>query len=227
MRGHILSYITNDYMQHDFMERLPRTNYTSASIDFMRKNGLPDARFVRMGVEGPSSRLRTMISKPISHDDLVKATAWLCSNKKAVKWFLIAGLPTESQADYDELREAVRDVKGYAKDKLNLQLSFTSFMPYPATPLGALKIDDDYFERYMDFARWFFYGGGKGDGMLLYKPSKPDVRLKLTEWALGKFGKDVYDPSISSPNLRVNYPHESARQAAIKRLVDNYGGTAR
>lgn len=52
--------------------------------------------------------------------------------------------------------------------------------------------------------------------MKILKPQMPDARNRKAELSLGCVG-------APSPNLRLIYPYESARQAAIKRLLTNYG----
>ncbi len=83
--NHKVNYLSNDPAQHSFYNRLPPVGHGSYSFRFLKKNGLPPAREIRMGVEGVSERLRAAVGKPIPHDDLVGCTSWLNTNHKGVR----------------------------------------------------------------------------------------------------------------------------------------------
>lgn len=216
--GKKFAYLSNDITQHEFFKKLPNVDSGSCSVRYMKQYGLPPARSVRLGIEGVSERLRKMVAKPISHDDLVKSASWLNANGRGVRWFMIAGLPTETAEDWAELKAAVQDWKRITPKGV-LQISFTAWCPDPATPLSIMRTDNAYWDYFKDFSDWFFSGCGWSSRVKILKPQMPDARNRKAELSLGCVG-------APSPNLRLIYPYESARQAAIKRLLTNYGEAA-
>lgn len=131
---------------------------------------------VRIGVEGVSARLRAAVGKPLDMGDLIRVTFDLLANGVGVRWFFIAGLPGERDADYDELRHAVRELRRLPKGAV--MMNFHAFIPQPATPLGVLPLIDDYWERFDEFRRWFFHGPGFTRRVQIVAPSQYPGRLK-------------------------------------------------
>lgn len=208
--GKAFAYLSNDPNQHTFAHMLPAIAHGSYSFDFIRRNGPPSARQVRLGVEGVSERLRKSIGKPISHDDLVKSAAWLNSLGKSVRWFMIAGLPGETEDDWQEIRRAVMDWKRICSKGV-LALSFTAWQPEPATPLGIAPVTDEYWPRWESFREWFFSGAGWSNRVKLMAPAGPETRM---ESAVARMGLTVDELRIGGkwgPNDRVNYPYKAAR----------------
>lgn len=212
------SYMSNDLMQHSFWKLLPPVEHGSYSLDFIKKNGLPPARQIRLGIEGVSEKLRKFINKPISKDDLVKATAWLNQNGKSVRWFMIAGLPTEKKHDWDELKEAVLMWKKICHKGV-LALSFTAWQPEPATPLGAFPIDDFYWENWKDFKEWFFSGVGWSNRIKLMNPAMPSTRLESAMARMGTSEDILRKGGDWGPNDRVLYPNKNARNKFYDYLI--------
>jgi hypothetical protein len=208
--------MTNDPAQHECATRLPPSAHGSYSIAYMRKRGLPACRQIRIGVEGPSERLRTLVSKPISRPDLLGCTKWLLGNGRSVRWFLIAGLPTETDDDWLELRECVQEVKRDAPKGV-CALSFSAWCPEPATPMGTLPIDDGYWERWKQFREWFFGGKGWSNRIKIMAPANPKTRLRRSIAQMAVTETELRRGGAVSPNQRLSYPHAAARVAADKR----------
>ena len=200
-----IAYLSNDLLQHSFYNRLPSVKMGSYSVDYIKKNGLPPAMAIRIGVEGVSERLRKIIKKPILNDDLVKCSSWLNANKKKVKWFMIAGLPYEEKRDWEELKDNIERWKMLTPIG-TLHISFTAFVPTPATPLSKFPLNDNYSDYYKDFENWFFHGHGWSNRVKVSKPSKPENRLKSAMACLGLSKEELYKGNIESPNNRINYP---------------------
>jgi hypothetical protein len=216
------AYLSNDPNQHSFASRLPAIDHGSYSLDFIKRNGLPSARQIRLGVEGVSERMRSLVGKPISHSDLVKSAAWLNANGKSVRWFMIAGLPGETAADWDELRQAVSDWK-MACSKGVLALSFTAWQPEPATPLGVAPVDDGYWQRWESFRDWFFSGAGWSNRIKLMAPAAPKSRMESAIARMGLTAERLMVGGDWGPNDRVCYPFKSARNKAAQRYLDATG----
>ena len=216
--GQKIQYVSNDLNQHSFSPKLPNTSTGSVSVKFLKKYGLPAAREVRLGIEGVSQRLRDKNAKPISNKDLVDLSIWLSSNSRAVKWFLIAGLPSEHKDDWGELREAIKAWKKYTSKGV-LHISFTTFTPQPATPFSYYGVNSEYWENYEEFADWFFHGKGYSNRIRIYKPEKPENRDKNAILYMGN-EESVYKTGVYSPNISVvEYPHRKLWGKRIEELV--------
>lgn len=206
-RGKKIAYLSNDLAQHDFYKLLPPTEHGSYSVRFLKKHGLPPARQIRLGIEGVSERIRSSVAKPISKTDLIGCTSWLNSNGKSVRWFMIAGLPGETDDDWQELRETIQVWKQNTPKGV-LALSFTAFCPDPATPLSNAAIDDSYWERYIQFKEWFFGGQGWSNRIKLMNPQQPESRMRKAILAMGLTEKELREGGHASPNERLLYPYQ-------------------
>lgn len=200
-----ISYLSNDVNQHSFYKKMPIIGHGSYSIDFIKQNGIPPARLIRLGVEGVSERLRGFVSKPISSKDLVECTSWLNQNKRGVRWFLIAGLPTETEEDWQELKEDIMTWKRLTPRGV-LEISFSAFIPYPATPLGIMPIDNKYYDRFENFKTWFFKGIGFSPRVKIHNPLMPAHRLKMAMAAMDLDEKSLFSGGDWGKNQIVNYP---------------------
>ena len=202
-----IAYTSNDTLQHSFFSQLPTTGAGSYSFKFIREHGLPPSRTVRIGVEGVSARLRKSVKKPISSDDLVGCTSWLNANKKAVRWFMIADLPGETQADWEQLKADLLRWKEITP-KGTLGVSFTAFCPDPATPLAVVPLSDDYYPRWEDFKEWFFGGVGWSNRIKIMAPQGPENRMKKAMASMGLSEAELRDGGHAGPNARMIYPYE-------------------
>lgn len=205
-QGERVNYLSNDLSQHTFSSKLPATDHGSYSVDYLRQTGLPPARQVRLGVEGVSERMRRAVGKPIRTGDLLQCTSWLNANGHGVRWFMIAGLPGETDEDWQELREVVQSWKRHTAKGV-LALSFTAFVPEPATPLGVLPLTDDYWPRWLAFREWFFGGQGWSNRVKLMSPSAPPGRLERAMASIAAGENEVRGGWVAhpSPNWRVQY----------------------
>ena len=92
--------------------------------------------------DGGSERLRRVINKGISREDVLAAARILAEQDiTQLKLYFMLGLPTETAEDWRELVTLVREVKaillevGRPKGRLaNITLSVNSFVPKPWTP---------------------------------------------------------------------------------------------
>jgi len=210
--GKKVAYLSNDPLQHSFYFRLPKVDHGSYSLEYMKKHGLPSARQIRIGIEGVSERLRKSVNKPLSNEDLMNSAVWLNRNHKSVRWFLIAGLPSENDSDWEELRSSVSGWKKLS-DKGVIALSFTAWQPEPASPLAIMPLDDSYWERFEAFSEWFFAGRGWSNRIKIMKPAQPQSRLKASMARMGLSKNELKKGGNWGPNARVNYPY---RDAAVR-----------
>ena len=218
-KGEKIAYLSNDVAQHSFYHGLPKIEHGSYSVKYLKQNGLPPARQIRLGIEGVSERLRALVNKPISHDDLLGCTAWLNKNGKGVRWFLIAGLPGETASDWEELRSAVMEWKRRVQKGV-LALSFTAWCPDPATPLAPMPLRDDYWGNFTIFKEWFFGGKGWSNRIKLMLPQQPSSRLQKAMCSMGLGEKQLRTGGDWGPNDRVAYPFKAGAKAMYKKILN-------
>lgn len=216
--GKRVSYLSNDALQHTFCENLPIVESGSYSIKFMKKNGLPPSRQIRIGIEGVSERMRRYVGKPIGFDDLVKCSTWLNENGKSVRWFLIAGLPGETKEDWIELMESIQSWKKTCSHGV-LALSFTAWQPETSTPLASMPLDDQYYEHWLSFREWFFGGSGWSNRVNLMPPAGPNARLESAVARTGLGKEDLYLGGVLGPNHRVIYPYHDIAMKKMYKLT--------
>lgn len=122
-------------------QRADRMNFDIAEeLKVVRKSG------ITLAPEAGSERLRAVINKGLSHDQIISAitTAYRCG-WNSVKLYFMLGLPTETDDDLagiiNILKEATglcRAIAGAEPDKFKRQIEFTvtisNFVPKPFTP---------------------------------------------------------------------------------------------
>lgn len=215
-----VNYITNDMANLSYSEQLIRMNSKHSSSSFnavsqlIKKIGFKrytdsfnkSQGTVRLGIEAPSERLRHFIGKPIKTRELFDLTCKLQNNGIKVKWFMICGLPGETNDDYEELKKVILLLrKGIQKGVLHI--NFTSFIPYTSTPLFIPPLTDDYWERMQTFFDWCHEGYGYTRRVMILNGNNPKTRLKYACNVMGceenelRLGWLYSDP----PNWRVAY----------------------
>jgi radical SAM family uncharacterized protein len=98
-----------------------------------RKTGLTFAP------EAGSERLRRVINKVITHDDIVStAEAAFSSGWQRIKLYFMIGLPTETTEDVEAIAQVVKEVRGLGRQargkKAQVNVSVATFIPKPHTP---------------------------------------------------------------------------------------------
>ena len=111
----------------------------SSLLDLLGSSKL---KSVAIAPDGGSERLRLVINKGITENDVLAAAEILTMKGiQNLKLYFMIGLPTESQSDLDEMTELIMMVKkkllavGRSKGRLStLTLSINCFIPKPWTP---------------------------------------------------------------------------------------------
>jgi radical SAM family uncharacterized protein len=98
-----------------------------------RKTGLTFAP------EAGSDRLRRVINKVFSHDDIVStAEAAFSSGWHRIKLYFMIGLPTETMDDVEGIASLVKELRGIGRrargKRAELSISVSTFIPKPHTP---------------------------------------------------------------------------------------------
>jgi radical SAM superfamily enzyme YgiQ (UPF0313 family) len=102
---------------------------------------------VAIAPDGASERLRRVINKGLSEQDLIEAATQLVgAGIIHLKFYVMIGLPTETEADLDELivmlgrvREAILPLARKQEHMPEITLSVNSFVPKPWTPFQYLS----------------------------------------------------------------------------------------
>jgi radical SAM family uncharacterized protein/radical SAM-linked protein len=90
--------------------------------------------------EAGSERLRRVINKGITEDDLMATcTQAFALGWRIIKFYFMIGLPTETEQDHDEIIQLVQKVMtvrsgGMGKGKNQINVSIGTFVPKPHTP---------------------------------------------------------------------------------------------
>ncbi|HEU5267552.1 MAG TPA: TIGR03960 family B12-binding radical SAM protein [Jatrophihabitans sp.] len=131
-----------DRYEHDKVGlSLPSTRVDAFNIDLAnefsrngRRSGLTFAP------EGGSERLRRVINKMVSRDDLIRTVGTAYSHGwRQVKLYFMCGLPTETDADVLEIAEMAHDViragrEAAGSKDIRCTVSIGGFVPKPHTP---------------------------------------------------------------------------------------------
>ncbi len=154
----LLSLSSNDYaninevikeLAVDFNERKISVSLPSQRIDGFNLELANLVQSVRkstmtLAPEAGSQRLRDVIKKNITEDQIMNAVLTLYENGwSRVKFYFICGLPTETLEDMDEMAELFRKIRYRArllkkekelKHSLDLTCTLSIFVPKPFTP---------------------------------------------------------------------------------------------
>ncbi|HLQ33173.1 MAG TPA: TIGR03960 family B12-binding radical SAM protein [Chloroflexota bacterium] len=103
--------------------------------------------------EAGSQRLRDVINKGVSNEDLLKAVEGAFSEGwQSIKLYYMMGLPTETMDDLQEMADVVKRVAAlgfrYHGPKASVHVSVSSFVPKPHTPFQ--WVGQDTMETYGD-----------------------------------------------------------------------------
>jgi len=146
------SLSSGDYPRlEELLQLIPQviTPGTSFSVPSLRPSTLSRdllstlSLFRRTGItivpEAGSERLRRVINKNVTDEEIFKAVELaLRFNWQKLKLYFMIGLPTETMEDIEAIIQLIRKIKGTADaagKKINIHVSFSSFVPKPHTPL--------------------------------------------------------------------------------------------
>ncbi len=139
--GPLAKQLADRYSESNVSLSLPSTRVDAFNIDLAnefsrngRRSGLTFAP------EGGSERLRRVINKMVSHDDLISTvTAAYSSGWRQVKLYFMCGLPTETDEDVLEIARMAHDViragrAATGSKDIRATVSIGGFVPKPHTP---------------------------------------------------------------------------------------------
>lgn len=175
---------------------------------------------IAFGVEGSSQRLRDLVSKNLTEDQILDTMREASRRRfSIIKFMMICNLPTETEADLYELYELAVKIKQVFEEEStpkrrlpNLQISWTSLIVSPHTPLQWAPVTMTLSPAYAAFtdkirelgfrtytpkitaddlmAQLFLRGDGRLSGLLQYLAEEGDLRHN------DLYGQEIYDKAI-------------------------------
>jgi len=145
----LLSLSSGDYSRiEDLLIRLMDRYYSrrialslpSLRTETLTRTLIENIRKVRktsftLAPEAGTQRLRNVINKGNTEENLLAATAQVfAAGWKAVKLYFMIGLPTETETDLDGIIELGHKVSKYSRNRGQVTLSLSTFVPKPHTP---------------------------------------------------------------------------------------------
>jgi hypothetical protein len=187
----------------------------------------------RVGIEGLSEKLRKSVNKPCSNCQIIEATRQaITEGRKGFFVYLILDLPGESENDWKEFRELLREIgKLPGAENFLLKPSPSVFMPTPHTPMefDAIHWETDYTSKWSSF---FGRGNDRQWDVMIAERSrifKPAMRIlcMLATRAGAEFWEIeeelTREKIISVSGGRVHCKSERRLLSTLK----NYGGVER
>jgi radical SAM superfamily enzyme YgiQ (UPF0313 family) len=118
---------------------------------------------IRFGIEGFSERERKLVNKPYTNAGIVNAIKHIVEKVQTPKgkaitvitWYMIIGLPGQTQDDYAEFRDLLLEIGSKVKPqkKFTIFLTLNDFLPMPHT-----KMENDIKEVFEDhYSEWMKY----------------------------------------------------------------------
>jgi len=177
--------LTTDYQHPPLAVSLPSLRIDSFSVELAemfqgrRKTGLTFAP------EAGSQRLRDVINKNVTEDDLLRtAEAAYSSGWRRIKLYFMVGLPTETLEDVAAIVDLVKKVRAVGRrhqgKKTQVNVSVATFVPKPFTPFQWLPLVD---EAALEEKQELLRRGLRGPGISF---SWHDPRTTLLEAALSR-----------------------------------------
>ena len=139
--GEITKQLADRYEDERVSLSLPSTRVDAFNIDLaneLSRNGRRSG--LTFAPEGGSERLRRVINKMVSKDDLIRTVSTAYANGwRQVKLYFMCGLPTETDEDVLEIAEMAHDVIRAGREAaghkdIRCTVSIGGFVPKPHTP---------------------------------------------------------------------------------------------
>lgn len=126
---------------HEIELSVKKLGMNDISCDVTLKNiikhpaGVKNWNSIQIGLEGMSERLRKVVNKPITDDEVeecCRIVAW--HKKKIVQFYMIYGLPTESDEDVSMFESLIVRLDKTLPENFTIVLHWNAFQPNAQTP---------------------------------------------------------------------------------------------
>ncbi|MBR7837450.1 TIGR03960 family B12-binding radical SAM protein [Actinospica durhamensis] len=231
--GEIAKGLADRYEGTNTSLSLPSTRVDAFNIDLaneLSRNGRRSG--LTFAPEGGSERMRRVINKMVSEDDLIRTvTAAYSAGWRQVKLYFMCGLPTETDEDVLQIADMARNVIRAGREAtgsrdIRCTVSIGGFVPKPHTPfqwcgqLGAQETDDrlrklrDVIRADKQFGRaiGFRYHDGK--------PGIVEGLLSRGDRRVGKVIRAVYEDGGRFDGWSEYFSYPRWMSAAEKALAD-------
>jgi radical SAM family uncharacterized protein/radical SAM-linked protein len=115
----------------------PSMRLNSFNVDILRTAGAKKRSGLTFAPEAGTQRLRNVINKNISEEDIFSSVRLALENKwRTMKFYFMVGLPDERDEDLQGIVDLIRKIHSMAKAYPNTQINITlsSFIPKAHTP---------------------------------------------------------------------------------------------
>ncbi|EXG80404.1 TIGR03960 family B12-binding radical SAM protein [Cryptosporangium arvum] len=210
---------------------LPSTRVDAFNIDLaneLSRNGRRSG--LTFAPEGGSERLRRVINKMVSKDDLIRTvTAAYSAGWTQVKLYFMCGLPTETDEDVLEIAEMAHDViragrQAAGRKDIRCTVSIGGFVPKPHTPFQwAAQEDPDVVDDRLRKLRQAINadrGLGKAIGYRYHdgKPSLIEGLLSRGDRRVGRVIRKVWEEGGRFDGWHEHFSYERWIDAAKTEL---------
>ncbi len=135
----LLMEIKETFGTEDYTLTLPSLRVTSLKPEILDSFSKKKKMAFTIAPEAGSQRLRNVINKKISEDEIRKAAETLFSyGWSSLKLYFMLGLPTETDEDVRSIASVAKMIASIGKQKgvrkLSISVSASSFIPKPFTP---------------------------------------------------------------------------------------------
>ncbi len=131
----LVTTLTERYSGRGVSLSLPSLRMDAFSVELAQKVQKVRKGTLTLAPEAGSQRMRDIINKNINEDDIVSTAAAAFANGfRNLKFYMMIGLPHETDADIDAIRELLLKVKRSVGRGLNLGVSIGTFVPKAQTP---------------------------------------------------------------------------------------------
>ncbi len=154
--------------------------------------------------EAATHRLRSVINKNISDEDIDKACSFLFEEGwQNIKLYFMIGLPTETAEDIEEIvnltRKIIKTAKKFTKKFIEINVTVSPFVPKPHTPFQWLgQINFDEMVKKLDFIKKAFH-----KSKIHYKGHNPQMSVLEAALSRGdeKTGEVLYRAWLNGERL--------------------------
>ncbi|MFC1409821.1 TIGR03960 family B12-binding radical SAM protein [Streptacidiphilus sp. N1-12] len=211
---------------------LPSTRVDAFNIDLaneLTRNGRRSG--LTFAPEGGSERIRKVINKMVSEEDLIRTVAAAYSNGwRQVKLYFMVGLPTETDEDVLQIAEMARNViqKGRevtGQNDIRCTVSIGGFVPKPHTPfqwapqLGVEETDARLLKLRDALRNDKKYGRNIGYRYHDGKPGIVEGLLSRGDRRIGKVIRAVYEDGGRFDGWREHFSYDRWMRAVEKGLA--------
>ena len=186
----LIDALNNNFSSKGIALSLPSIRADKVTGQLLKKIKITRKTGFTIAPEAATERLRCLINKNISYEDIERACRLLFEEGwHTIKLYFMIGLPTETQEDIEEIvklsKSILKMAKNFTKKFVDINITVSPFVPKPHTPFQWLgQISFEEMKQKLDFLRESFHRG-----KIHYKGHNP--KMSILEGALSRADKSV------------------------------------